>query len=137
MLFAFVASDAVILAVIGIVAMTVKEVLDQRRERLKEEREAAKEERAIARTKELSERVEVIHKSTNSMKDELVAEVRKAGEAKAVAQRAEGVIEGQANPMPEATVKGRAVGSGEGPPQNLDAGEIRELTEVEPPKSDR
>lgn len=128
MLFAFMASDAVLLAVIGIVAFVVKDILEQRRERLREEREIAKEEREIARANKLSAAVQEVHTLSNKMKDELVNEVRRVGEVTAVAEHAKGVIEGKNDPMPEATVKGREVGSGEGAPQNLDADAIQEIT---------
>ena len=79
----FAVSDTVQLALIGIVAMVVKELLDQLRAR-----------NAARRAKQMEAKVEEIHKATNSMKDELVKATSEAataiGEAKGRAdQKAE------------------------------------------------
>lgn len=70
----------------------------------------------------VEKKIEVVHKATNSMKDALV---KVTGEA----EHAKGVIEGKTQAMPEATVKGREVGAGEGPPENLDAEAIQDIIE--------
>ena len=73
-------------AVMALVTLVVKEWLDERREvraRESEARLAAELASTNKRTSdELAAGIDVVHKATNSMKDELVEEVRKASYAK-------------------------------------------------------
>lgn len=63
----FAVSDTVWLAFIGVLTLAVKEYFDWRRSQEANRQRVA-----------LSDKVEVIHAATNGMKDQLVAEVKKA-----------------------------------------------------------
>jgi hypothetical protein len=91
-------SDSVWLALVGVLMLTVKEYFDAQRANrvaVKVAEVAVKADIAATKVDRVSEQVEQVHIATNSMKDQLVSEVRKASFAEGVKSEKDNPSEGK------------------------------------------